>query len=441
MELFVESFGEKGKRVIFKGEGFNEQIRFSPYTLTSERGEFDITQEYGLNKEGLISKNFIPFEENSVEALLIDVIRDGNVERLVERDLIYNERPSKGEISRNLAVYDPETNFCYTIGGLGLIKPVKNDHTRFVLNDPELNQIYSKYQGKRGKSVGGTCYFSDEGLKFSTNMSKLGTMEYNSGPYHIVRKIEESAKLASKGINTPEFIAAGPINSLDDGRFGFSIYRSQLTPEYMLNLSLYLGEQGQFKGNFREFIASKYQQLSKLHHEIGDTHGQPTNTNSLVEIKKSKDKVELVCQIKDFETNHPVPTNTSKTITEGICPIKIGMTVKKSPHVAAMIYDLQLAISQECNVLFLPLQSINDNDVKLQYINQQALKLIEMIVVAYNVNPENVNGIQNFTLNALINAMKKGVDISLYNQILGGLIAHAIFGFSKQYANQIEVHK
>lgn len=117
MQLKVEQFG-KAKRVLFKSDTFEEGIRFSPYTLSSKRSKYNITQIYGLNEAGETSTEFIPFDPDSVEALLINVIRDGQVDKLIQRGLIFNERPSKGEISRNLSVYDPETNYCYTIGGL-----------------------------------------------------------------------------------------------------------------------------------------------------------------------------------------------------------------------------------------------------------------------------------------------------------------------------------
>lgn len=278
-------------------------------------------------------------------------------------------------------------------------------------------------------------------MYFTTNMSKIGTMEYESGPYHIVRKIEENIKLSNGGLNTPQFIAAGPIHNLDNGRFGFSIYRSHLTPEYMLNLSIYLDEKANFKQNYITFILSKYQQLALLHHKLGQTHGQPSNTNTLVELKVNSGNIELVCQIKDFETNHDIPLNTNKIIQDGICPVEIGLTIKKSPHVAAMIYDLQLAITQELNILFIPLQSISDDKIKYQFIVQKSITLIDIIVKAYKLSPENTKNIQQFVVNAFTTAMNKGISISEYNNILGGLIGHAIFGFSKQYADQIEVIK
>lgn len=438
MKIKIESVG-KSKRVLFDSKNFKEVVRFSPYRLSSERSEFDITQVYGLDANGETSIDFIPFESGSVEALLIDVIRDGRVERLEERGLILNERPLKGEISRNLSVYDPETNFCYTIGGLGLIRHDENDHTHFILSDPQVETIFSQYQGKRKKNVGGTCLFNEEGMYFTTNMSKIGTMEYESGPYHIVRKIAENIKLAKKGLNAPTFIAAGPIHNLENGKFGFSIYRSQLTPEYMLNLPLYLDQTAQFRNHYKTFIQSKYQQLALLHHQLGETHGQFSNTNTLIEIRIVNDEIILACQVKDFETNHPVPKNTNKIIDEGICPIDIGIKVRKSPHVASMIYDLQLSITQELNVLFIPLQSITDTNMRFQFILQKTLELILLIVAAYGVNPENTRAIQQFTINTFTAALNKGIDIANYNKILGGLISHAIYGFSKTYANQIEI--
>jgi len=429
----------KGKSIEITINGSPERIRFSPYRLTSIRAPFDITQEYGLDQQGNISKDFIPFAKDSREQILLDTIISGDIKNLTNYGFILNERPPRGEISRNLAVYDPTTEYSYTIGGIGLIKPDAEDHTHFELCDPDLTQTFSIYQKKQGMHEGGSRLLTEDGFIELTNVSNLGTIEYNAGPYHVVRKVLENEKLKKLGINAPTFIAAGPINNLADGKYGFSIYRSALTPEYMLNLSMYLDKSANLKTNFSLFLKSKYQQLAYLHREIGESHGQPSNTNTLAELTNDKDDYKIKCQIKDFETNHPIPKNTNKIIEDGICPEEIGVNVKKSPHISAMIYDLQLAIMQELNVLFIPLKTIKHDDTKLKYICSQTPFIINNIVDAYGINTDQNQGIINFTLHHFITAMKKGISINSYNNIIAGVFAHAIFGFSQQYKDQIEI--
>ena len=431
----------KGKNIELSINGIAGRIRFSPYRLTSSRKRFDITQEYGLDKQGNISKDFIPFEKDSREQILLDTIITGDIKLLTDNGFILNERPRKGDISRNLAVYDPISEYSYTIGGIGFIKSDPEDHTHFELCDPDLAQLFTRYQKKRGMHEGGTQLVSEEGFVDLRNDDNLGTVIYNTGPYHIVRKMLESEKQKKQGINAPTFIAAGPINSLDKGKYGFSIYRSALTPEYMLNLSMYLDKNANLTANYSTFLKSKYQQLAHLHRHIGESHGQPTNTNTLTELIKGDDGDHTIqCQIKDFATNRPIPKNTNKVINDGICPEKTGVNVKKSPQIAAMIYDLQIALTQELNVLFIPLNMIKDNDTKLRYICQQTLFIINNVVDAYDINSGQNQIIINFTLNHLIAAIKKGVPLSAYNDVIGGVLAHGLFALSTSYKDQIEIH-
>jgi hypothetical protein len=430
----------KGKSIEITINDSPEHIRFSPYRLTSTRAPFDITQDYGLDKQGNISKDFIPFTKGSREQILLDTIITGDIKLLTKNGFILNERPSKGDISRNLAIYDPTTEYSYTIGGIGLIKSDAEDHTHFELCDPDLTQTFTTYQRKQGMHEGGSRLLTEEGFIELTNVSNLGTIEYNAGPYHVVRKVLENEKLKKQGINAPTFIAAGPINNLTNGKYGFSIYRSALAPEYLLNLSMYLDKNANLKNNFSLFLKSKYQQLAHFHREIGESHGQPSNTNTLAElIKGDNGDYQIKCQIKDFETNHPIPKNTKKVVEDGICSEKIGVDVKKSPHIAAMIYDLQLALRQELNVLFIPLKMIKHNDTKLQYICAQTPFIVQNIIEAYGINAGQDQNIINFTLHHFISAIKKGIPISSYNDIIGGVLAHALFGFSEMYKNQIEI--
>jgi hypothetical protein len=429
----------KGKSIEITINGSPQIIRFSPYRLTSIRDTFDITQEYGLDEQGNISKDFIPFSKDSREQILLDTIITDDIKKLIKNGFILNERPSRGEISRNLAVYDPSTEYSYTIGGIGFIRPDADDHTHFELCNPDLTQTFSIYQKKQGMHEGGSRFITEEGFTELTNISNLGTIEYNHGPYHVVRKVLENEKLKKLGINAPTFIAAGPINNLMDGKYGFSIYRSALAPEYMLNMSMYLDKNANLNNNYSLFLKSKYQQLAHLHREIGESHGQPSNTNTLAELTKEDNDYIIKCQVKDFETNHPTPKNINKIIDDGICPEKIGVDVKKSPHIAAMIYDMQIALTQELNVLFIPLRMINHNDTKIKYICAQTPFIIHNVIAAYGINKGQDQEIINFTLHHFMSAVKKGIPISAYSDVIGGVLAHALFGFSERYKNQIEI--
>ena len=430
----------KGQSIECLVNGVNETIRFSPYQMTSERMTFEIVQEYGLDTAGKLSQTFVPFEDDSTEALLIEVVKTGQVQKLVEHGLILCERPSKGEISRNIALYDPKTKQSYTIGGLGYIAPNPNDHTHFVLKDPLLNELYAPFQEKSGNNVGGTKLVNNDGFVDAPNKSIVGTIEYNTGPYHVVRKILENEKLKGRGINAPTFIAAGPINNMADGKYGFSIYRSALTPEYLINLTLFLDERANFKKNFQIFLESKYSQLANLHRNIGESHGQPSNTNTLTELDLSKDNDNLRCQIKDFQTNHPLPTLTDKTITDGLSPIPVGYSCKKSPHVAALIYDLQHALTQELNVLFLPLSTINNLQEKFNFMSTQAGRLLRVVADAYDIASHELNcAAIDFAIHRLHALLTKGVPISEYNKIIAGVFVHAWFAKSERYKDQIDI--
>jgi len=172
----------------------SEVLKFSPYTLESERSPFTIRQEYGLDADGKFGESFVPFKEDSTEKRLLDFVQSGNVSDLTDAGLVLCDRPSKGDISRNLGVFDPESGKIYFIGGIGLIKPTK-DVSHFVLTDPLLNERYGAYQERHGNSAGGTQYFNEQGMTGSVNRSVVGTLEYNTGPYHAVRKALENEKL------------------------------------------------------------------------------------------------------------------------------------------------------------------------------------------------------------------------------------------------------
>jgi hypothetical protein len=158
--------------------GSKEILRFQTFTMESERTEYKIEQEYGLDANGVLSKDFSPFEKGSTEALLIDFVRLGDVKILTNAGIVLFERPEKGNISRNLAVFDPKTGFSYTIGGLGLIKPT-NDCEHFILTNPILGEEYGAYQEKRGSPIGGTQWFSRDGMTSSINTSRVDLLNIN----------------------------------------------------------------------------------------------------------------------------------------------------------------------------------------------------------------------------------------------------------------------
>lgn len=432
----------KGQSIQIVVNGTAETIRFSPYRITSQRMPYDIEQEYGLDEDGKLSRDFVPFEADSTESRLIAAIRSGDIQSLVDHGLILCERPGKGKISRNLAIYDPDKGLSYTIGGLGFLSPDVEDHRHFFLKDPLLDRKYADYQESIGNSIGGTKLVDNEGFIDVPNKSIVGTIEYNSGPYHVVRKIQENEKLKALGINAPTFIAAGPIKNIAEGKYGFSLYRSPLSPEYLLNVSLYLDEGANFKKNFQYFLESKYGQLAKLHREIGETHGQPSNTNTLVELDISRENDNLTCQIKDFETNHPLPTNTDKIIHDGLCPIPLGYDCEKSPHAAAMIYDLQHALMQELNVLFLPLQHVQGLQDQFNYISNQSARMLRVVAKAYGIASEaQQQQAIDFAVQCLHAQLKNGVEMSEYNKIIAGAFVHQWFANSAEYQEQITINK
>jgi len=420
--------------------GMNELIRFSPFTMNSERSPYEIQQEYGLDKDGKISKDFVPFKDGSTESLLIEVVKTGKIERLVDAGLVLCERPQEGNISRNLAVYDPKSGFSYTIGGLGFIAPNAGDKTHFTLKDPLLDQKYQDYQKKLGNKVGGTQLVNDDGFQSIPNKSIVGTIEYNTGPYHVVRKMLENEKLQRMGINAPTFIAVGPILNLADGKFGFSIYRGHLTPEYLLNLSIFLDKNANFKKNYQIFLESKYGQLVKLHREIGETHGQPSNTNTLSQINIFEEHNNLSCQVKDFETNHPIPSVIEKKIEDGLCPLPVGYRVRKSPHAAALIYDLQHCLTQELNILYIPSRFTKNVQEKFNYISNNAARLLRSVAKIYDIaSDEESQKAIDFAIHRYYEVIKKGVDLDRYNEIIAGVFVHKWFSLSPSYCSQVSL--
>ncbi|KZZ57125.1 hypothetical protein A3762_10430 [Oleiphilus sp. HI0125] len=418
----------------------DEIIKFAPYTLKSERSEYQIEQEYGLNEHAELSKDFVDFEPGSTEEILLSFVKTGDPSLLEKAELILCDRPKKNNISRNLAIFDPKSGQLYFIGGLGLIRPTE-DHTTFVLKDPLLGEFYGEYQEERGNPAGGTQYFSDEGIKGSINRSIVGTLEYNTGLYHAERKALENEKLKEKGLNCPSFIAAGKILNYENGKFGFTIYRSNLTPDYMLNLGIYVNEQGQLKKNYLDYLASKYSQLYTLHSDIGESHGQTSLTNTLGEIDINQTNNNIRCQIKDFETNHPLPTNTDLIIEEGISPIPCGWYTKKSPAAGAQLYDLQHALLQELNVIALTLSSIQHPQQKFNYLAHQCATILLHASTQYAIcSEEKSREAIQFAIDTFIEILKKTQSFSHYNEVISGVFAHKLFSLSDAFSEQVKIY-
>lgn len=439
--MFKVENKNKAVWVYCKVNGADETIRFSPYTLDSKRSPYEISQEYGLSASGIFSEDFVPFEQDTTEHALIEFVKSGDTKALASAGLVLCDRPAKNNISRNLGIFDPKSGLMYFIGGVGLITPTE-DHTHFVLNDPLLDERYGKYQDERGNPAGGTQYFSNEGVKGSINESTVGTLEYKTGLYHAVRKALENEKLKDRGVNCPSFVAAGPITSIANGKFGFTIYRSNITPEYMLNLGLYLNERAQFKKNYEDYLGSKYSQLFMLHTIIGESHGQPSITNTLCEINLHQSDNNIRCQIKDFETNHPLPTNEALVIEEGVASVPVGWAARKSPKAGAQLYDLQHALLQELNILLLPARSIQDPQQRFNYLSQQSAKLLLLVSKHYLIaTEEQSRAAIQFSIDTFISMLKLTGSFDAYNEIIAGAFAHKLFSLSDLYKAQVTLFK
>ncbi len=424
--------------------GTDEVVRFGAFALSSERMPFELQQTYGLDHKGELSTTFLPFPEDSVEQLMLDVMATGNVELIADRGLLLCERPSAKSAARSLAVYDPETALYYTLGGIGTLTPSQDSTETFVLRDPQPEKAYRDYLAENELDLGGTVYFSDAGSEVFENASRLGVFAYDQGKYHLLKKTLDNEVVKQAGICAPDFIAAGKISNLDGGKWGFSIYRSYLTPEYLLNLHLFIDRNANLKPHYQRYLESKYQQLAHLHRKIGKMHGQPSNTNTMLELMpvgpRQDNQFTLRCQVKDYETLNALPTNTDTIVVDGICQLNIGRTILKSPLVAAMVYDLQLALTQEFNTLVVPVRMINDPEHQRTYLLHQIPLILSTVVAAYGINQAHqFNSLVDFTLRPMLQAMDAGLPVDKFNLIVGGVAAHAMFGFSDAYHSQIEV--
>tara|TARA_R110001592_G_scaffold75526_1_gene228667 strand:- start:8032 stop:9333 length:1302 start_codon:yes stop_codon:yes gene_type:complete len=415
-----------------------EEIRFKSFELINKRKPYVLEQTFGLDASNkrINNGNFEAFPEDSVEHDLIEFVKSGDPMILISKGLWITENPGKDEISRNITFFQASTNTTYTVGGIGLIRL---DKDMLYLEDPIFETSFHKYQLKRGNNEGGTTYFTEKGKVNKNNATPVGVSYYEQGPYNLVEKIEKTEALKEKGFNTPQYIAAGRIKNLLKGEFGFSIYKTQLTHDYLLNLGLYLDKKGNFKTNFFQYIESKYQQLAKLHFHLKLTHGQPTVTNAEGEINLENGTYQLRCVIKDLATLKAIPDQIQKLITEGPTPYKINATVKKSPKVAAIVNDLQIALTQEFNILLIAMSTLPNDDIKFKFIQYQYPIVMRSIAKAYDLlEDSSIEQLINFSLNHFINSLKLGHSISLCHEILGGLSAHAMLGLSAEFQNEIE---
>ncbi|WP_197474794.1 hypothetical protein, partial [Oleiphilus sp. HI0079] len=146
------------------------------------------------------------------------------------------------------------------------------------------------------------------------------------------------------------------------------------------------------------------------------------------------------CILKDMDTLKPLPKSMNKSIVEGPCPQRIGINIRKSPHVAAQTYDLQLAVTQELNILLIASQQLPTLDVKFQFLKYQLSVMFTEICKAYRiVDAKQAPEILEFCLTYFVGAVQRGLKFDAFTEVLGGLFANAVFGFSAQYKDQIEV--
>ncbi len=419
--------------------GQQESIRFTQFPLTSKRQEYELECLLGRDADGEMSEACCKPQASSLLAAMLEFVRTGQPQLLADKGLVVVENPGNDVISRNITLLDPQAGEMYVIGSVGLLHFDK-DAGALSLEDPVLDDTFNNYQSQHARNPGGVVYFSEKGLVGEINQTPLGVSFYNTTRYNLMQKIERTEKLRKQGIETPYYLAAGRIKNLGEGEWGFSIYKTALTPDYLMNLNLLVDESINLKPGCFDYLQQKYRMLGKLHREQGLTHGQPTVTNACITLAKETAGSTIACTLKDMDTLRRLPESTSKTMLEGPCPHNVGIKVKKSPHVAAMAYDLQVAITQEFNLLLIACQHIPDPKVKLQFVQYQFAKMIEAIAAGYGLNnAQQSQQIVGFCLKHFVNGMRQGNHFQTFNEVLGGLSAHALFGLSDKYKDQIEV--
>jgi hypothetical protein len=179
-----------------------------------------------------------------------------------------------------------------------------------------------------------------------------------------------------------------------------------------------------------------------LHNEINESHGQPTATNTLAEINILNKENNLVCQIKDFATNQLIPKNKKKIIKDGISPVPTEWICKKSPHVGAQIYDIQLGTLQEFNVLNGTIDRIVNQQERFNFIANQTARILLKICAVYPICSEaKYNEAIEFSIKCFYEHLKRTGDFGCYNYIISGAFAHRFFGNSGRFHKQVEFIK
>ena len=416
-----------------------EQINFPNLPLISTRAPYNIDLLMGLNDKHELSHTFESPKESSIEYALIEFVKTGDQTHLNAHQLIIVEHPREQVISRNLTLLDPINNEMYVLGSVGLVSFRSEDNT-LILSDPVLDESFHDHQDKHNRNPGGVVYISEAGVQSEDNATPLGVSYIEHGPYSLLKKIEKTLTVQKAGINTPKYLFAGRIKNLGQGQWGFSIYKTPIQPDYLKSFTLYLDASLNLKTNFLEYLNAKYKALRTLHDVAACSHAQPTIENAGCVIDINNEVGTISCILKDMDTLRPLPKSKSKTIIEGPCPQRIGINIKKSPFIAAQTYDLQLAITQELNIVVVSARAVKDNDQRLKYIQHQFSHMMQEICKGYGINEASqIPQITRFCFAHFINGLKRGHPLECFHDVLGGLAANAIFGFSKRYQDQIEV--
>lgn len=421
--------------------GLREEVRFANYPLINKRKTYDIELLRGLDAEGKISSRFEYPLEHSVEWTLLEFVKTGDPAILETRNLKIVENPGKDVISRNLTLLDPERCEMYVVGSIGLIQFDKDAET-LTLENPILDQTFHDYQERYGRNPGGVMYISENGISGKENETPLGVSHLEGGPYNsLLEKVDKTQTIGALGIRTPDYLAVGRIKNLGKGEWGFSLYKTAIQPDYLKNLKLYLDQSVNFKDTFVQYLSAKYQTLRVLHEVAKRSHGQPTveNAGGIIEFDDQMNG-KGACILKDMDTLRPIPESLEKTILDGPCPQRIGINIRKSPHVAAQIYDLQLALTQELNILLIASKPMPNIKVKMQFLQYQFSIMVKAVCRGYGINTEEQSAqIVHFCFEHYVKALNKGLPFDEFNEVLGGLCANAMFGLSQLYQSQIEV--
>lgn len=420
--------------------GRDEQVRFVNFPLLNNRKAYDIELLLGVDGQHLLSSDVQYPAKGTIECTLLEFVKTGDPSLLDEHGLKVVENPGKSVISRNITLLDPTNLVMYVVGSIGLVKFDK-EKSLLTLEDPILEDSFGNYQKKHNRNPGGVVYISDDGVVGESNATPLGVSYAEAGPYSLVKKVEKTEKVKKAGITTPDYLYVGKVRNLGDGGWGFSVYKTPIQPDYLMNLKLYLDRTINLTPLFLQYLKQKYASLKILHDVVGCSHGQPTieNAGGLI-VFDDLGVGSGACVLKDMDTLKPLPSSKRKTIVEGPCPYDIGVKIRKSPFVAAQTYDLQLALTQELNILLIASQQIPKVDVRLQFVQHQFAIILTSVCEGYGINSEKeIPQILGFCFRYFVQALKQGLDFNHFNEVLGGLCANAIFGLSARYRDQIEV--